>query len=228
MTHRVHPYVFRLGINTTWKSRWFNAKKYREYLREDTLVREWLTKKLRQAHIDAIDIERSPTAMNVIIRTARPGILIGRGGEGAEKLKQEIQKKLRQWALKNAKAEKRDLKLTIEDVKSPETRAAIVAQMVADELEKRIPFRRVLKQTIEKVMQAKGVEGIKIAIAGRLDGAEMARYEWLKRGRIPLQTLRASIDYAHKEAYTTYGVIGIKVWVYKGEVFEGQPTDPDR
>ena len=219
MTHRVHPYIFRLGINTTWKSRWFNAKKYQEYLREDTLVREWLTKKLRQSHIDAIDIERSPTAMNIIIRTAKPGILIGRGGEGAERLKQKIQKKLRQIAPRGAKLEKRDLKLTVEDVKSPETHAAIVGQMVADELEKRISFRRVLKQTIEKVIQAKGIEGVKLAISGRLDGSEMARYEWLKKGRIPLQTLRANIDYAQKEAYTTYGVIGIKVWIYKGETF---------
>jgi len=167
MTHRVHPYIFRLGINTTWKSRWFNAKKYQEYLREDTLVREWLTKKLRQSHIDAIDIERSPTAMNIIIRTAKPGILIGRGGEGAERLKQEIQKKLRQIAPRGAKLEKRDLKLTVEDVKSPETHAAIVGQMVADELEKRISFRRVLKQTIEKVIQAKGIEGVKIAMSGK-------------------------------------------------------------
>ena len=217
MTHRVHPYIFRLGINTTWKSRWFNAKKYQEYLKEDTLIREWLVKKLRQAHIDAIDIERSPTTTNIIIRTARPGILIGRGGEGAEKLKQEILKQLRKI---NPKADvKRDVKLTVEDVRSPETHAAIVGQMVADELEKRMPFRRVLKQTVEKVISAKGVEGVKIAISGRLDGAEMARYEWLKKGRIPLQTLRAHIDYAHREAYTTYGVIGIKVWIYKGDVF---------
>jgi len=222
MTHRVHPYIFRLGINTTWKSRWFNAKKYREYLKEDTLIREWLTKKLRSAHIDAIDIERSPTATNIIIRTARPGILIGRGGEGAEKLKQEIQKKLSKISPKHDSEAKQDLKLTVEDVRNPETHAAIVAQMVADELEKRIAFRRVLKQTVEKVIQAKGVEGVKVAIAGRLDGAEMARYEWLKRGRIPLQTLRAVIDYAAREAYTTYGVIGIKVWIYKGETFEGE------
>ncbi|OHA00560.1 MAG: 30S ribosomal protein S3 [Candidatus Sungbacteria bacterium RIFCSPHIGHO2_02_FULL_49_12] len=223
MTHRVHPYIFRLGINTTWKSRWFNEKKYQEYLKEDTLIREWLVKKLRQAHIDAIDIERSPTTTNIIIRTARPGILIGRGGEGAEKLKQEILKQLRKI---NPKADvKRDVKLTVEDVRSPETHAAIVGQMVADELEKRMPFRRVLKQTVEKVISAKGVEGVKIAISGRLDGAEMARYEWLKKGRIPLQTLRAHIDYAHREAYTTYGVIGIKVWIYKGDIFEDKSKD---
>lgn len=218
MTHKVHPYIFRIGVNTAWKSRWFGAKKYQEFLKEDTLLREFLTKKLRQAHVDSIEIERSPTSMNMIIRSSRPGVLIGRGGEGAERLKQVIQREL--YRINPAsRAEKRELKLTIEEIKSPETHAAIVAQGVADELEKRTPFRRVLKQTIERVIQAKGVEGVKIAIAGRLDGAEMARYEWAKRGRIPLQTLRASIDYAQKEAYTTYGVIGIKVWIYKGEVF---------
>lgn len=220
MTHRVHPYIFRLGINTTWKSRWFNAKKYKEFLKEDVTLREWLSKKLRAAHVDSIDIERSGTVMNIIIRTSRPGILIGRGGEGAERLKVEIVTRLRKLLPKGTAPEKRDLKLTIEEVKSPETHAAIVGQMVADDLEKRMPFRRVMKQTIEKVMAAKGVEGVKVAISGRLDGSEMARYEWLKKGRIPLQTLRASIDYAQKEAYTTYGVIGIKVWIYKGEVFE--------
>ncbi|MBI4134965.1 MAG: 30S ribosomal protein S3 [Candidatus Sungbacteria bacterium] len=219
MTHRVHPYIFRIGINTTWKSRWFGAKNYCEYLKEDTLLRQYLGKRLRQAHVDSIEIERSATSMNVIIRTSRPGVLIGRGGEGAEKLKQEIQRELRRANPRPA-SEKRELKLTIEEIKSPETHAVIVGQAVADELEKRIPFRRVLKQTVERVIQAKGVEGIKIAIAGRLDGAEMARYEWLKRGRIPLQTLRANIDYAQKEAYTTYGVIGIKVWIYKGETFD--------
>lgn len=225
MTHRVHPYVFRLGINTTWKSRWFNSKKYKEFLKEDVTLREWLLKKLRAAHVDSIDIERSGTVMNIIIRTSRPGILIGRGGEGAERLKAEIVTRLRKLLPKGAVPEKRDLKLTVEEVKSPETHAAIVGQMVADDLEKRMPFRRVLKQTIEKVINAKGVEGVKVAISGRLDGSEMARYEWLKKGRIPLQTLRAHIDYAQIQAFTTYGVIGIKVWIYKGEVFEEKGKD---
>lgn len=225
MTHRVHPYVFRLGINTTWKSRWFNSKKYREFLKEDVTLREWLLKKLRAAHVDSIDIERSGTVMNIIIRTSRPGILIGRGGEGAERLKAEIVTRLRKLLPKGVLPEKRDLKLTVEEVKSPETHAAIVGQMVADDLEKRMPFRRVLKQTIEKVINAKGVEGVKVAISGRLDGSEMARYEWLKKGRIPLQTLRAHIDYAQIQAFTTYGVIGIKVWIYKGEVFEEKGKD---
>ena len=220
MTHQVHPFIFRIGINTTWRSRWFQAKKYREYLREDTLIREWLTKKLKAAHIYAIEIERSPTSLNIIIKTAKPGILIGRGGEGAEKLKQDITKRLRKMTPRGAATDKRDLKLMVEDIKTPETHAAIVARMVADDLEKRIAFRRVLKQMAEKVIQAKGVEGVKLAISGRLGGAEMARYEWIKRGRVPLQTLRANIDYAHAEANTTYGVIGVKAWIYKGDIFD--------
>jgi len=140
MTHQVHPFIFRIGINTTWRSRWFQAKKYREYLREDTLIREWLTKKLKAAHIDAIEIERSPTSLNIIIKTAKPGILIGRGGEGAEKLKQDITKRLRKMTPRGAATDKRDLKLMVEDIKTPETHAAIVARMVADDLEKQQEF----------------------------------------------------------------------------------------
>lgn len=221
MTHRVHPYIFRVGQWKPWKSRWFNLKKFSEYLREDTLLREWLQKKLRAAHIEDIEIERSPNAIHIIVKTSRPGILIGRGGEGAERLKEEIKRQLFRVGKRFRKInyEKRDIKLTIEEVRSPETHAAIAAQMIADDIEKRIPFRRVIKQALEKISASKEVKGVKVAMKGRLDGAEMARYEWLKRGRIPLQTLRADIDYAEKTAYTTYGTIGVKVWIYKGEVF---------
>lgn len=220
MTHTVHPYIFRIGHLNAWKSRWFNNKKFRDYLREDTLLREWLQKRLRQSHILGVEIERSPNTMHVIVKTARPGILIGRGGEGAEKLKEEIKKrlfKIQKQFKKNL--EPREVKLTIEEVRSPETHAAIVAQMIADDIEKRLPFRRIMKQALDKVGASKEVLGVKIALKGRLDGAEMARYEWVKRGRIPLQTLRANIDYAEKTAYTKYGTIGIKVWIYKGDVF---------
>lgn len=228
MTHRVHPYIFRIGLLTPWKSRWFNRKKFQEYLREDTLVRQWLEEKLRHAHIEVVEIERSPNIIHIILKTSRPGILIGRGGEGAEKLKNEIRQKLYDIAKKFKKAiqEKREIKLTIEEVRSPETHSAIAAQMVAEDLEKRIPFRRAIKQALEKISASREVKGVKIAIKGRLDGAEMARYEWLKKGRIPLQTLRADIDYAEKTAFTTYGTIGIKVWIYKGEVFDKRPLNP--
>ncbi len=233
MTHRVHPYIFRIGHLTTWQSRWFNAKRFQKYLREDTLLRQWLERKLRASHIERVEIERSPNALHVIIKTARPGILIGRGGEGAERLKQEIGRYLYKLSQNHGRAGVRKeevggpifkkgegIKLTIEEVRSPETHAAIVAQGIVEEIEKRVLFRRVLKQAVEKVIAAKEVKGVKVALKGRLDGAEMARYEWAKKGRIPLQTLRANIDYSQKTAHTSYGTIGVKVWIYKGDVFD--------
>ncbi|MEK7108756.1 MAG: 30S ribosomal protein S3 [Patescibacteria group bacterium] len=227
MTHRVHPYGFRLGQTTTWKSRWFNPKRFRAYLREDTLLREWLWLRLRGAHISSIEIERSPTTLTVIIRTSRPGILIGRGGEGIERLKRDVLAKLSAIAKRMPKAfgaaEKRELKLTIEEVRSPETDAAIVAEQVREDIEKRVRFRRILKQTVEKVIAHREVQGVKVMLSGRLDGTEMSRVEWLKRGRIPLQTIRALIDYALAVAHTTYGTIGVKVWIYKGDIFAETP-----
>ena len=222
MTHRVHPYIFRIGTTRTWKSRWLNEKKFQQYLIEDTLLRAWLEKKLAPAHIEVIELERSPNILHLIIKTARPGILIGRGGEGAEKLKTEVEHYISKiWKRHKILPEKREIKLTIEEVRSPETHAAIAGQMIVEELEKRISFRRIMKQALEKISSAKDVKGVKIAIKGRLDGAKMARYEWLKKGRIPLQTLRADVDYAEKTAHTAYGTIGVKVWIYKGEVFGG-------
>ena len=221
MTHHVHPYIFRIGQLTTWKSRWFQSKNFAKYLREDTLVREWLLMKLRSCHIESIDIERFANTMHIIIKTSRPGLLIGRSGEGAEKLKNEIESRLLKIARRFKDASPtREIKLTVEEVRSPESHAAIAAQMVADELEKRVQFRRALKQSLAKISAAPNVQGVKIALSGRLDGSEMARHEWVKNGRIPLQTIRANIDYAHRTAYTTYGTIGIRIWIYKGDVFE--------
>ena len=225
MTHRVHPYVFRLGHTKTWQSRWFDRKRFTQYLKEDTLLRQHLEQKLRSAHLEAVEIERSPNLVQVVIKTSRPGILIGRGGEGAEKLKEEIRKYLMKIRTRfNLSQDKQDVRLTIEEVRSPETHAAVIGQMIVDDIEKRLPFRRILKQTIEKVSASKEVRGVKIALKGRLDGAEMARYEWAKRGQIPLQTLRADVDYAEKTAFTAYGTVGVKVRVYKGEVFEKTKT----
>lgn len=227
MTHRVHPHIFRLGQTTTWRSRWFNHKNYREYLREDVLLRERLVKRLKAAHVSSIEIERSPNTVNIILKTSRPGILIGRGGEGVDKLKKDIElylaKLWKRRAAAKKKLGKRDIKLTVEEVKSPGTDASVVAQMVVEDIEKRLPFRRILKQTAEKVMSHKEVKGVKISLSGRLGGAEMARYEWLKKGRVPLATLRADIDYAQRDAFTTYGVIGVKIWIYKGDVFAASP-----
>lgn len=215
MTHKVHPRAFRLGYTTDWKSRWFNRKKYKEYLKQDYYLREFIISRLKQAAIKEIEIKRSANSINIVIHAARPGIIIGRGGTGIQEIKREIIDKIFKGQTKDL-----DIKLDIEEIKKPETHAQIVAQSIAEQLERRMPFRRVMKQTLSKVMQSPEVKGVKISISGRLGGTEMARREWLKAGEMPLQTLRADIDYAHINAYTTYGVIGVKVWVYKGEKFE--------
>lgn len=221
MTHIAHPYVQRLGINRDWKSRWFTTdpKKYREYLRTDAAIRKLLAEKLKGMSIDAVEIERDEKALRILIKTARPGLVIGRSGEGATQLRKDVDLLLRKLSL----SEKPEIKIDIEEVRSVESSANIVAQMVAEGLEKRMPFRRVLKQTVEKCMANRDVKGVRISVSGRLGGADMARREELKKGRIPLQTLRADIDYARYRANLPYGVIGIKVWIYRGDVF-GQRT----
>lgn len=217
MSHVVHPYSHRLGIIKDWKSRWFGVKgEYQKRLKGDILVRELLQKRLRGMYVSGVDIERGPKLFRIIIRTSRPGMLIGKSGEGAVKLKNEILS----FAKKNALTGFENLKLDIEEVRSPESNSAIVAHMIAEGLEKRLPFRRVMKQTIDKVMANRDVKGVRVYLGGRLGGAEMARTEELKKGRIPLQTLRADIDFARERAHMTYGDIGIKVWIYKGEIFE--------
>lgn len=216
MGQKVHPIAFRLGITQNWRSRWFNKKQYQQFLKEDYYIREFLVKKLVKAGIDMVEIERLANAINIVIMAARPGLIIGRGGTGIEDLKKDLRSLLHK---KLKVALKVDLRLTVEEVKGAETRAAIIAQGIVEQIEKRMPFRRVMKQTIERVSQNKDVQGVKVMIKGRLDGNEIARKEWLRKGRIPLQTLRAAIDYAPATAYTTYGTIGIKVWVYKKEVF---------
>ncbi|MBI2582894.1 30S ribosomal protein S3, partial [Candidatus Azambacteria bacterium] len=165
---------------------------------------------------DAVEIERSGTALRLLIKTARPGLIIGRGGTGIEEIRKEVVRLLEK--LRGPK-EKIDLAIEIQEIRKPEFHAMVMARQMAGELEKRIPFRRVMKQTLDRIMQSKEVEGAKVALAGRLGGAEMSRTEWLAKGKIPLHTLRANIDYAQTEARTTYGAIGIKVWIYKGEVF---------
>jgi len=174
-----------------------------------------LNKRLKGMSVDAVEIERNDKEIRLIIKTARPGIIIGRSGEGINKLKKEIDMFLR----KQRAVHKPELKIDIEEIRSPESSASIVGQMVAEGLEKRMTFRRVMKQTIEKVMANRDVEGVRIILSGRLGGADMARKEELKKGRVPLQTLRADIDFARVEANLPYGVIGIKVWIYRGEVF---------
>ena len=218
MTHTVHPYAHRLGIIRDWKSRWFatSAKQYRENLKIDTDLRAYLKKRLRGLYVTLVEIERGEKEIRLTIKTSRPGMVIGRSGEGSQKLIADIEKRLSKLRLED----RPKVKLDIAEVRSPESNAAIVAFMIAEGLEKRMPHRRVLKQTVEKVMANRDVKGVRIAVAGRLGGAEMSRREQIKRGRIPLQTFRADIDYAKEEAYLPYGVIGIKVWVYRGDIFD--------
>lgn len=216
MTHIVHPYAHRLGIIRDWKSRWFGANdEYKKFLKGDILIRKYLDKRLRGSYIAGIEIERNAKTFRILIKTARPGMVIGRAGEGSVKLKNDILKEAFRLKLDIPK----DFKLDIEEVRSPEGNAAVVAEMVCEGLEKRLPFRMVLKQTIEKIMANRDVKGARIAISGRLGGAEMARYEQIRRGGIPLQTFRADIDYAKNTARLPYGAIGVKVWVYKGQIF---------
>ncbi|HEY4503113.1 MAG TPA: 30S ribosomal protein S3 [Candidatus Paceibacterota bacterium] len=226
MSKIVHPYAHRLVILRDWKSRWFaDPRKYVTYLKGDVLIREYLEKKLRGMHVSTIEIERSRKATRFIIKTSRPGLIIGRSGEGATKLKEEILKKMDRLSIPRPE----DFKLEIVEVTNPEADAAIVAYMIAEGLEKRMPYRRVIKQIIEKVMTARGVEGARVVLSGRLGGADIARTEELKRGSIPLQTFRADIDFKRERATMTYGVIGIKVWIYRGKIFaDKKPTKADR
>lgn len=225
MTHVAHPYIQRIGINRDWRSRWFatDPKKFREYLRTDAAIRKFLLKKLKGMSVDVIEIERDDKVLRIIIKTARPGLVIGRSGEGATALKKEIDQLLRTLKL----SDKPDIKIDIEEIRNPETSASIVGQMVVEGLEKRLQFRRVLKQTIEKVMANRDVEGVRITLAGRLGGADMARREELKKGRIPLQTLRADIDFARERALLPYGIIGVKVWIYRGDVFTDRKANKE-
>lgn len=218
MTHTVHPYAHRLGIIRDWKSRWFatDTKSRRENIKVDETIRRFLAKKLRGTYTSGIEIERSASTLRVVLSTARPGLVIGRSGENAAKLRKELLDVIR----KVAPQDRRTLKFDIVEMRQPETNASVVAYMIAEGLEKRMPFRRVLKQTVEKVIAAREIEGVRIAISGRLGGAEMSRKEELKKGRIPLQTFRADIDFAAEEAHLPYGVIGIKVWIFRGNVYQ--------
>ncbi|MEA3399248.1 MAG: 30S ribosomal protein S3 [Patescibacteria group bacterium] len=216
MSKIVHPYAHRLVILRDWKSRWFTTKNYKGLLKGDIVIREYLVKKLRGFYISRIEIERSAKATKVLIHTSRPGMIIGRSGEGVAKLKNDLLKQLNKRGVKVAE----EFKLDIIEVQNPDADAAIVALSVAEALEKRLPYRRVLKQAIEKVIAARGVKGARILLGGRLSGAEISRTEQIKRGSIPLQTFRADVDYAREKAHMPYGVIGIKVWIYRGEVFD--------
>ena len=214
MAHKVHPKSYRLRSLNDWDSRWFNDKKLAQNLEEDFKIREVVMKKIGKMAVAKIEIERFAGKINLIISSARPGLIIGRGGEGVENLKRELEKKVFKVS------PKKDLKLEIKEIKDPWSSAALSGQWIAQQIERRMPHRRVIKQTMEKIMGSKSNKGARIEMTGRLGGTEIARREWLQKGNLPRQTLRADIDYAQERAFCTYGTIGIKVWIYKGERFD--------
>ena len=205
MGQKTHPYGFRLGYIKGWKSRWFATKEYADLLHEDVALRKQLKERLKSAGVDSIDVERAANKLVVRIYTARPGIIIGRKGSEIDKLKAEVQKRTN-----------REVHIDIQEVHRPELSAQLVAESIALQLEKRVAFRRAMRKAVDSALRF-GCKGIKVRVAGRLNGAEIARKEWYLQGRLPLQTLRASIDFGTAEAQTTYGLIGVKCWVYQGE-----------
>ena len=222
MAHKVHPKAFRIKNIGDWDSRWLDNKKMPQYLEEDFKIREAIQNKIGKFGVERIEIERFPGKITVLISSARPGLIIGRGGEGIELLRKELMKAIipKKPSKLLAQEGKKELKIEIKEIKDPWSSAVLSGQWIAQQIEKRVRHRRVLKQAIEKIMAAKGVKGVRIDISGRLDGAEIARRTSLKKGRLPRQTLRADIDFARERASCTYGIVGIKVWIYKGEKFD--------
>ena len=217
MGQKVHPTGIRLGIVKDWSSKWYvDSKKYADYLNMDLAVREFLRKKLRQASVSRIQIERPANNARIIIHTARPGIVIGKKGEDIESLRKQVSRLMGV-----------PVQISVEEIRKPELDAYLVAESVAGQLERRIMFRRAMKRAVTNAMRL-GAQGIKVHVAGRLNGAEIARSEWYREGRVPLHTLRADIDYGLAEARTTYGVIGVKVWIFKGEVIDRAVPIEDR
>lgn len=208
MGQKVHPYGFRLGYNKNWLSRWYSSKDYPAFVLQDDQVRKFVKKKLFQAGVSRLEIERAGGKIRLIIHTARPGIVIGRKGVEIEKLREELRSKFQT-----------EFTIEVNEIRRPEIEAQLIAENIAQQLERRIAFRRAMKRTVGLARKF-GAEGIKVACAGRLAGAEIARGEWYRDGRVPLHTLRADIDYGFAEASTTYGVIGVKVWIFKGEILD--------
>lgn len=214
MGQKVHPTGIRLGIVKDWSSKWYaDSKVFPDYIRMDYQIREYITKKLKEASVSRVTIERQAKKVNITIFTARPGIVIGKKGEDIEKLRAEVSKLIGMSM--------NDVRINISEVRKPELDAQLVAEGIAQQLERRVMFRRAMKRAVTNTMRV-GAEGIKVKVGGRLNGAEIARSEWYREGRVPLHTFRADIDYGFAEAQTTYGTIGVKVWIFKGEVFEKQ------
>ncbi|MBX9602821.1 MAG: 30S ribosomal protein S3 [Bryobacteraceae bacterium] len=210
MGQKTHPYGFRIGVTKTWRSRWFANQDYAKLLKEDLDLKDSLRGRLKAAGISSVEVDRPGNKLRITIRTSRPGIIIGRKGAEIEKLKQDLAKKTG-----------REVFIDIQEVHKPELDAQLVSESIALQLEKRVAFRRAMRKAVDSALRF-GTKGIKVRVSGRLNGAEIARTEWYLQGQLPLHTLRADIDYGFAEAYTTYGVIGVKCWIYKGDILDGQ------
>lgn len=215
MAHKVHPISFRIKGIADWRARGYYENNFPKLLEEDFLIREFLNKRLAKVGIADIEIERSPGRINIIIPCVRPGLIIGRQGQGIEELRKKLETAI--YKNKTAKKDLSELRIEIREIQNPWSNANYLSQWVAQQLEKRMPYLKTLKQAIEKAMTVKEVQGVRVQVAGRLNGVEIARTAWLAKGRLPRQTIRANIDYALNEAHCTYGIIGVKVWIYKGE-----------
>ena len=216
MGQKVHPKGFRLGINTTWDSKWFARKNYAKFLHEDLKIRKFVRERLERAGVSKIEIERASDSVNINIYSARPGIVIGRKGSEVDKLKDDLKSVI-----------SKNVTINIHEIKKAEVDAQLVAENVALQLERRVAFRRAMKKAVASALRF-GAQGVKISCSGRLGGAEIARTEWVREGRVPLHTVRADIDYGLAESRTTYGIIGVKVWIFKGEIFPEQATETKR
>ena len=218
MGHKIKPNSYRIGITKDWSSRWFPKSNIQDLLQDDIAIRKIVREKISSAGIDKIDIERNTSQCKIFIKVVKPGLVIGRGGKGIEELTKAITESL----IKNAKQRKAktafpSISVNVEELKRNEVSASVIAQQIAADLEKRMPFRRTMKRYLTFVLQNRDAQGVKIRLSGRLDGNEIARREWLSKGKLPLTTLRATIDYGEATAYASYGTVGIKVWIYKGE-----------
>jgi|AntAceMinimDraft_16_1070373.scaffolds.fasta_scaffold143280_2 small subunit ribosomal protein S3 len=223
MGKKINPISFRLGIVTDWSSKWFNEREYSHFLEMDLAIEKYIMENLKSSAVKDVNISRSENSLKIKILSGRPGMIIGRGGSGIEELKNKLSAllmSLRSKQKKGKKKSKLEIEIEVEEVKNFEEHAALVAQSVAEQIEKRVAFRRVLKTTLDSVSRQSNVKGVKIMVAGRLNGAEMRSREWVIEGGIPLHTLRANVDFAKRSAHTNCGTVGVKVWIYKGEVFK--------
>jgi small subunit ribosomal protein S3 len=213
MAQKIKPSLFRLGVTKQWRSRWFPKGSYKEFLEQDDVIRTAIQKKISNAGIAGVEIERTANDCRVTIKASRPGLIIGRGGKGIEELDKAIRTELRRRIGSTPV-----VSINIEEMKRSAVSAALIAQQIAGDIERRMPFRRIIKKTLDQTMQNREVKGARIRVSGRLNGSEIARSEWVAKGALPLQTFRANIDYAEATAFTTYGTIGVKVWINKGDI----------